>query len=156
MECWTTGMKTLWILVAGPWSPAHLKTLSLACEFVFFNTLVLLLTQWIWLHRFKLHFCFWVLQGGSKPISFWHFIWGRRKSHKSSTSVRDTEHIWLFTPPFPLISAWLTRKGKWHSLSQFYFCFAFWKSERTNCTRPGSWIRHSFIGSVFSFSPATK
>lgn len=91
MECWTTGMKTLWILVAGPWLLVLPRTLSLACEFVFFNGLVLLLTKWIWLRIYKLHFRFWVLQGSSKPISFWHFIWGRWKSHKSSTSVRKIE-----------------------------------------------------------------
>ncbi|XP_062155207.1 probable LRR receptor-like serine/threonine-protein kinase At4g30520 [Alnus glutinosa] len=32
MECRTTGMKTMWTLVAGPSSPARLKTLSLASE----------------------------------------------------------------------------------------------------------------------------
>jgi hypothetical protein len=106
MECRTTGMKTMWTLVAGPSSPAHLKTLSLASEFVLFNGLV------IWLHRNKLHFRFWVLQGSSKPISFCLSIWGRWKSHKSLTSVRKTERIWLFTTLFPLIFAWLTRKRK--------------------------------------------
>lgn len=74
MVCWRTGIKTLWILAAGPWSLALQRILSPDCKQATYHFFVCASAQPMFPLYLIVSLAISIWQRSTKPEPFWHSL----------------------------------------------------------------------------------